>query len=114
MVVLFPTCLVDQIFTRIGANDNIMAGRSTFMVELKETSTILKHATANSLVILDELGRGTRLVLVGLFGRGTRLVLLGLFGRGTRLVLVGLFGRGTRLVLVGLLESAMTSFTPLL
>lgn len=50
---------VDRIFTRIGANDNIVAGRSTFMVELKETATILAHASAQSLVILDELGRGT-------------------------------------------------------
>ncbi|KAI8895574.1 muts domain V-domain-containing protein [Globomyces pollinis-pini] len=49
----------DRIFTRIGANDNIMAGQSTFMVELSETSKILQEATPRSLVILDELGRGT-------------------------------------------------------
>eukprot|EP00005_Dracoamoeba_jomungandri_P001918 CAMPEP_0174261124 /NCGR_PEP_ID=MMETSP0439-20130205/11245_1 /TAXON_ID=0 /ORGANISM="Stereomyxa ramosa, Strain Chinc5" /LENGTH=1218 /DNA_ID=CAMNT_0015345551 /DNA_START=27 /DNA_END=3684 /DNA_ORIENTATION=- len=50
---------VDRIFTRIGANDNIMRGQSTFMLELLETSVVLKHATNRSLVILDELGRGT-------------------------------------------------------
>ncbi|KAG0220391.1 DNA mismatch repair protein msh6 [Mortierella sp. NVP41] len=49
----------DRIFTRIGANDNIMAGQSTFMVELSETSKILSEATEQSMVILDELGRGT-------------------------------------------------------
>ncbi|KAJ3106424.1 DNA mismatch repair protein msh6 [Phlyctochytrium planicorne] len=49
----------DRIFTRLGANDNIMSGQSTFMVELSETSRILKEATLQSLVILDELGRGT-------------------------------------------------------
>lgn len=49
----------DRIFTRIGANDNIMSGQSTFMVELVETCRILQDATPRSLVILDELGRGT-------------------------------------------------------
>lgn len=51
--------LIDRIFTRLGAQDDILAGQSTFLVELSETSTILKHATVNSLVLLDELGRGT-------------------------------------------------------
>ncbi|XP_035775610.1 probable DNA mismatch repair protein Msh6 [Anopheles albimanus] len=51
--------LVDRIFTRLGASDDIMAGHSTFLVELNETSAILKHATSDSLVLLDELGRGT-------------------------------------------------------
>ena len=50
---------IDRIFTRVGANDQIMSGDSTFLVELKETALILKHATDRSLVILDELGRGT-------------------------------------------------------
>jgi DNA mismatch repair protein MSH6 len=50
---------VDRIYTRIGANDNILAGQSTFMVELAETSKILHGATPHSMVILDELGRGT-------------------------------------------------------
>uniref|UniRef100_A0A6P4DUP4 DNA mismatch repair protein n=1 Tax=Drosophila rhopaloa TaxID=1041015 RepID=A0A6P4DUP4_DRORH len=51
--------LVDRIFTRLGAQDDILAGHSTFLVELNETSLILKHATCHSLVLLDELGRGT-------------------------------------------------------
>ncbi|XP_058130451.1 probable DNA mismatch repair protein Msh6 [Anopheles ziemanni] len=51
--------LIDRIFTRLGASDDIMAGHSTFLVELNETSAILKHATRDSLVLLDELGRGT-------------------------------------------------------
>uniref|UniRef100_A0A8B9H1I2 DNA mismatch repair protein MSH3 n=1 Tax=Astyanax mexicanus TaxID=7994 RepID=A0A8B9H1I2_ASTMX len=51
--------IVDGIFTRMGASDNISRGRSTFMEELLEASEILSHATSRSLVILDELGRGT-------------------------------------------------------
>lgn len=51
--------LCDRIFTRLGANDNIMTGHSTFLVELNETAAILKHCTKSSLVLLDELGRGT-------------------------------------------------------
>ena len=51
--------LVDRIFTRIGAQDDIAAGRSTFMVEMVEAANILNHATPRSLLILDEVGRGT-------------------------------------------------------
>ena len=51
--------LVDRIFTRIGAQDEIHAGQSTFMVEMVETANILHHATPRSLLILDEIGRGT-------------------------------------------------------
>ncbi len=51
--------VVDRIFTRIGAQDEIAAGQSTFMVEMIETANILNHATPRSLVILDEIGRGT-------------------------------------------------------
>jgi len=51
--------LVDRIFTRIGAQDEIHAGQSTFMVEMVETANILHHATTRSLLILDEIGRGT-------------------------------------------------------
>ncbi|KAK5240094.1 Mismatch repair protein msh3, partial [Exophiala xenobiotica] len=51
--------LLDAVFTRMGAFDNMMSGESTFMVELSETSDILKLASERSLVVLDELGRGT-------------------------------------------------------
>jgi DNA mismatch repair protein MutS len=51
--------LVDRVYTRIGASDNVARGRSTFMVEMTETATILNTATAQSLILLDEMGRGT-------------------------------------------------------
>jgi len=51
--------LTDRIFTRIGASDNLARGRSTFLVEMSEVATILNHATPASLVLLDEVGRGT-------------------------------------------------------
>ncbi len=51
--------LTDKIFTRIGASDNLISDQSTFMVEMSETAEILKNATENSLIILDEIGRGT-------------------------------------------------------
>ena len=50
---------VDQIFTRIGASDDLSSGRSTFMVEMTEAANILNNATSNSLVLMDEIGRGT-------------------------------------------------------
>ena len=52
-------CLVDKIFTRVGASDDISTGRSTFMVEMSEVSTILSGVTDSSLILLDEIGRGT-------------------------------------------------------
>ncbi|KAJ1656673.1 DNA mismatch repair protein msh6 [Dispira simplex] len=76
---------VDRIFTRIGAHDDILRGQSTFMVELSETSKILQEATSHSLVILDELGRGTStfdgyaVALAVLHHLATRTGCLGLF-----------------------------------
>jgi DNA mismatch repair protein MutS len=51
--------IVDRVFTRVGASDNLARGESTFMVEMRETAHILSHATRRSLVVLDEIGRGT-------------------------------------------------------
>ena len=52
-------CIIDKIFTRIGAADDLSMGQSTFMMEMVEVANILKNATSRSLVILDEIGRGT-------------------------------------------------------
>jgi len=52
-------CLADRIFTRVGASDDLASGQSTFMVEMTEVANILRNATRNSLLILDEIGRGT-------------------------------------------------------
>ena len=52
-------CIVDRVFTRIGASDDLASGQSTFMVEMAEVANILKYATSRSLLILDEIGRGT-------------------------------------------------------
>jgi DNA mismatch repair protein MutS len=51
--------VVDRVFCRVGASDNLARGESTFLVEMTETAHILRHATEHSLVIMDEVGRGT-------------------------------------------------------
>ena len=51
--------ICDRIFSRLGASDNIQEGQSTFMVEMSETAEIIRHASNKSLIILDEIGRGT-------------------------------------------------------
>jgi DNA mismatch repair protein MutS len=62
---------IDRIFTRIGASDDLAGGRSTFMVEMTETATILNNATEQSLVLMDEIGRGTLLRVDGAGRRNT-------------------------------------------
>jgi DNA mismatch repair protein MutS len=52
-------CILDRIFTRVGASDDLVGGQSTFMVEMSEVSNILRNATSQSLIVLDEVGRGT-------------------------------------------------------
>ena len=93
--VICLTDVSDRIFTRIGANDNIIAGRSTFMVELNETASILKHATQHSLVILDELGRGTSTF----DGYSIAFAVLKHLAEKVRFIEVAKFPRGTKAAL---------------
>ncbi|KAI8325127.1 hypothetical protein GQ54DRAFT_295760 [Martensiomyces pterosporus] len=92
---------VDRLFTRIGARDHLLAGRSTFMVEMAETATILRYATPRSLVVLDELGRGTsthdgEAVAYGvLHGLCSRLGCLGFFSTHYGLLAESLLGTST-------------------
>jgi DNA mismatch repair protein MutS len=51
--------LCDYLFSRLGASDDILRGQSTFMVEMSETAEILRHATEQSMIVIDEVGRGT-------------------------------------------------------
>jgi DNA mismatch repair protein MutS len=61
--------IIDRVWTRVGASDDLASGRSTFMVEMTETAAILNNATPRSLILLDEIGRGTRR-LTGCRSRG--------------------------------------------
>ena len=51
--------IIDKLFTRVGASDNLAEGESTFLVEMQETANIINNSTRNSLILLDEIGRGT-------------------------------------------------------